>query len=102
MHGPLNVKLFYLSESRICFIELPRLPNEILYSVVKVTLFQLLTPCVCITNFLVHSETLSPLQINLLKPNDIYICRTAALTSRRYISNIYSTNIHTEYFKHAA
>ena len=51
-------------------------------------------------------------EINLLKPNDIYIymcvcvcvcvCRTAALTSRRYIVNIYSTNIHTEYFKHAA
>jgi len=39
---------------------------------------------------------------NLLKPNDIYICRTTALTSRRYILNIYSTNIHTEYFKHAA
>jgi len=27
---------------------------------------------------------------------------TAALTSRRYILYIYSTNIHTEYFKHAA
>ena len=40
--------------------------------------------------------------INLLKPNDIYMCRTAALTSRRYILNIYSTNIRTEYFKHAA
>ena len=40
--------------------------------------------------------------INLLKPNDIYTCRTAALTSRRYILNIYSTNIHTEYFKRAA
>ena len=49
---------------------------------------------------------------NLLKPKDIYvciciyiyiyICRTAALTSRHYILNIYSTNIHTEYFKHAA
>ena len=38
--------------------------------------------------------------LNLLKPNDIYIRRTAALTSRRYILNIYSTNIHTEYFKH--
>jgi len=38
----------------------------------------------------------------LLKPSDIYICRTAELTSRRYILNIYSTNIHTEYFKHAA
>ena len=42
------------------------------------------------------------LSFNLLKPNDIYICRTAALTSRRYILNIYSTNIHTQYFKHAA
>ena len=39
---------------------------------------------------------------NLLKPNDIYICRTAALTSRRYILNIYSTNIHTEYLKQVA
>ena len=39
---------------------------------------------------------------NLLEPNDIYIRRTAALTSRRYILYIYSTNIHTEYFKHAA
>ena len=46
--------------------------------------------------------------INLLKPNDIYIyihiyiCHTAALTSRRYILNIYSTNIYTEYFNRAA
>ena len=40
--------------------------------------------------------------INLLKPNDIYIRRTAALTSRSCILYIYSTNIHTEYFKHAA
>jgi hypothetical protein len=47
---------------------------------------------------------------NPLPPNDIYIyiyiyvyiCRTAQLTSRRYILNIYSTNIGTEYFKHAA
>jgi hypothetical protein len=32
----------------------------------------------------------------------IYICRTALLTSRRCILYIYSTNIRTEYFKHAA
>jgi hypothetical protein len=31
-----------------------------------------------------------------------YICRTAPLTSRRCILCIYSTNIRTEYFKHAA
>ena len=60
------------------------------------------------TGFAVQKSPWQPLEINLLKPNDIYIyiyiyiCRTAALTSRRYILNIYSTNIHTEYFKHAA
>ena len=58
------------------------------------------THCFCTTT--VVARTL----LNLLKPNDIYIyiyiCRTAALTSRRYILNIYSTNIHTECFKHAA
>ena len=50
----------------------------------------------------VFEFTLKSWPFNLLKPNDIYICHTAALTSRRYILNIYSTNIHTEYFKHAA
>ena len=37
-----------------------------------------------------------------LTPNDPYMGRTAPLTSRRCILYIYSTNIHTEYFKHAA
>jgi len=37
-----------------------------------------------------------------IPPGTSCICRTTALTSRRYILNIYSTNIHTEYFKHAA
>ena len=32
----------------------------------------------------------------------IYVCRTAPLTSRCYTLYIYSTNIRTEYFKHAA
>ena len=40
--------------------------------------------------------------INPLKPNDLKKRRTAQLTSRRYILYIYSTNIGTEYFKHAA
>ena len=40
--------------------------------------------------------------INPLAPNDVYISRTAQLTSRRCILNIYSTNILTEYFKHSA
>jgi hypothetical protein len=37
-----------------------------------------------------------------LAPNDVCINPTAQLTSRRCILNIYSTNILTEYFKHAA
>jgi hypothetical protein len=43
-----------------------------------------------------------PRRFNLQPPNDIYICRTAPLTSRRCILYIYATNIRTEYFKHAA
>ena len=39
--------------------------------------------------------------INRLTPNDPYIGRTASLTSKRFILYIYSTNIGTEYFKHA-
>jgi hypothetical protein len=40
--------------------------------------------------------------LNPLTPNGHYNGRTAPLTSRRCILNIYSTNIRTEYFKHAA
>jgi hypothetical protein len=40
--------------------------------------------------------------INPLTPNVNYSGRTAPLTSRRCILKIYSTNILTEYFKHAA
>ena len=39
---------------------------------------------------------------NPLAPNDVYIRRTAQLTSSRCILNIYSTNVLIEYFKHAA
>ena len=40
-------------------------------------------------------------EINRLTPNDPYMGRTAPLTSKRCILYIYSTNICTEYFKHA-
>jgi len=40
--------------------------------------------------------------INHLTPNGHYMDRTAQLTSRCCILYIYSTNIRTEYFKHAA
>ena len=41
------------------------------------------------------------LPINRLTPNDPYMGRTAPLTSKRCILYIYSTDIGTEYFKHA-
>jgi len=44
----------------------------------------------------------STLIFNRLTPNDPYIGRIAPLTSRCCILYIYSTNIRTEYFKHAA
>jgi hypothetical protein len=40
--------------------------------------------------------------LNHLTPNGHFSGRTAPLTSRRCILCIYSTNIRTEYFKHAA
>jgi len=39
---------------------------------------------------------------NHLTPNGHYMGRAAQLTSRCCILYIYSTNIHTEYFKHSA
>jgi len=42
------------------------------------------------------------LVIKLLTPNGHYMGRTAQLTSSCCILYIYSTNIRTEYFKHAA
>jgi hypothetical protein len=41
------------------------------------------------------------MSINRLTPNDLYMSRTAPLTSKRCILYIYSTNTGTEYFKHA-
>ena len=48
------------------------------------------------TEIQVHNFTFSP-----LTPNDLYISRTTPLTSKHCILYIYSTNIGTEYFKHA-
>jgi hypothetical protein len=41
------------------------------------------------------------MSFNRLTPNDPYMGRTALLTSKRCILYICSTNIGTEYFKHA-
>ena len=40
--------------------------------------------------------------VNRLAPNDIYVSRNAQLNTESCILNIYSKNILTEYFKHAA
>jgi len=45
---------------------------------------------------------LQKMKINHLTPNGHYMGRTVQLTSRCYILYFYSTNIRTEYFKHAA
>ena len=55
-----------------------------------------------------HSEYVMPIAstpgdrgstvVNPLTPNDLYMSRTAPLTSKRSILYIYSTNIGTEYF----
>ena len=50
----------------------------------------------------IYHDARSPeCQINRLTSNDPYMGRTAPLTSKRCIIYIYSTNIGTEYFKHA-
>ena len=41
------------------------------------------------------------ISFNRLTPNDPHMGRTAPLTSKRFILYIYSTNIGSEYFKHA-
>ena len=59
--------------------------------------FSIIQPALCTIYLQIYK-----LLINRLAPNDVYISRTAQLTSRRCILNIYSINIITEYFKHAA
>ena len=44
---------------------------------------------------------MSPERINRLTPNDPYMGRIAPLISKLCILYIYSTNIGTQYFKHA-
>ena len=49
-----------------------------------------------------HRQGVNKFRINHLTRNGHFSGRTAPLTSRCYILYIYSTNIRTEYFKHAA
>ena len=57
--------------------------------------------CFSAIKYSVLQKNLRVFKINLLTPNDPYMGRTAPLTSKHCILYIYSTNIGTEYFKHA-
>ena len=48
----------------------------------------------------VITGNVAQIDINPLMSNDLYMSRTAPLTSKRCILYIYSTNVGTEYFKH--
>jgi hypothetical protein len=53
--------------------------------------------------YITHIRNLSPYNhLNHLTPNGHFSGRTAPLTYRHSILYIYSTNVRTEYFKHAA
>ena len=59
-----------------------------------------------VAHFLINPSDFNALShwaefLNPLTPNDLYMSRTAPLTSKRCILYIYSTNVGTEYFKHA-
>ena len=64
---------------------------------VKVRLRAALASSACMRVMLAKKERMHSKSFNLLAHNDVFIRRTAQLT----ILNIYSTNILTEYFKHA-
>jgi hypothetical protein len=72
--------MFFPSQPRIYFISILLTKNADVFDYIKK---------------FTHTYILS---FNPLMPNG----RNAPLTSRRCILNIYSTNIRTEYFKHAA
>ena len=75
-------------------------PNVVIVSLVAIYHFVLNLTSVII--YLCSYQLAGIQSVNPLAPNDVYISRTAQLTCRRCILNIYSTNILTEYFKHAA
>jgi len=63
---------------------------------------RLVAQCIAQIQLLLTKVIPQNLQLNHLTPNGHYMGRIAQLTSRCCILYIYSTNIRTEYFKHAA
>ena len=76
---------FHLQHMSDIFLSLIRIQRDI--------------PRICV-GLHINYPLLKP-KCNPLTPNDPYRGRTAPLTSKRCILYIYSTNIGTEYFKHA-
>jgi hypothetical protein len=62
-----------------------------------------LVPLLCTDEFICKFSSLFTMKfINHLTPNGHFSGRTAPVTSRRSFLYIYSTDVRTEYFKHAA
>jgi hypothetical protein len=94
MHGILYLFIFLFYDGSYMF----RQNNAILREQLCSFLTHLNVSMVgCNSDYRVMHKSFNP-----LTPKGHYSGRTASLTSRRCILNIYSTNIHTEYFKHAA
>ena len=89
--APLNAKFVAVSKA-VCF-------RKILCSVTIGKSWYILLEF----NVLNHRQKIIwySLTVTLLTPNDPFMGRTAPLTSKHCILYIYSTNIGTEYFKHA-
>ena len=93
-----NIFLLPTKSCVLCILFLPwsRLLSDmhVWHSLLSMTLFHT-TLMIMLNSLKCRTLTFSRLMTY------IYICRTAPLTSRCSILYIYSTNIRTEYFKHA-
>jgi hypothetical protein len=99
MPGNMNVKLFQQACIRMAsfYREMFRLSKH----------FCIMTSIWCWTKRRLssgpsHQQIFQTTSLNHLTPNGYFSGRTAPLTYRCFILYIYSTNICTEYFKHAA
>jgi hypothetical protein len=99
LSGHANIKHHIVTTKRRTCVGIPT--AEINWCVV--TIFpRLKVPVIAFPQVQMPTNVSAYKTVNPLAPSDPYMGRTAQLTSRRCILNTYSTNICTEYFKHAA